>query len=109
MGRVVLAPVLPRMADVVQVRGEGPLEDPHVVGHHDAALRKKLRASKIDGLAQLEQTICHHPEFDPDFRRTYLGSHIYYDLGDKEKAGLARFIELLKKHQDRNISDPTFV
>ena len=78
-------------------------------GHHDAALRKKLRAAKVGGLAQLEQTICNHPEFDPDFRRTYLGSHIYYDLGDKEKAGLARFIELLKKHQDQNISDPTFV
>jgi chorismate dehydratase len=78
-------------------------------GHHDDALREKLRAAKVDGLARLEQTICDHPEYDSDFRRAYLGSHIHYELEDEEKTGLARFIELLKKHQDQNISDPTFV
>jgi len=78
-------------------------------GHHDAALRKKLRAAKVGGLAQLEQTICDHPEYDPDFRRAYLGSHIRYDLDDEEKAGLARFIELLRKHDNKKVCEPVLV
>jgi len=78
-------------------------------GHHDDDLREKLRTAKIDGLAHLEQTIATHPEYDPDFRRTYLGGHIRYELDDEEKAGLAEFIKLLKKHQDRTIFDPVFV
>lgn len=78
-------------------------------GCHDAALREKLRAAKVAGLAQLEQTICNHPEYDPDFCRAYLGGHIHYELGDREKAGLASFIELLKKHQNHIISNPAFI
>ena len=78
-------------------------------GHHDDALREKLRTAKIDGLAHLEQTIATHPEYDPDFRRTYLGGHIHYELDDEEKAGFAEFIKLLKKHQDQTIFDPVFV
>lgn len=78
-------------------------------GHHDHDLRAKLRAAKFDGLTQLEQTITDHPEYDPNFRRAYLGGHIRYELGDEEKAGLAVFIKLLKKHQDRTIFDPVFV
>ncbi len=78
-------------------------------GHHDAALQEKLRTAKVTGLAQLEQTICDHPEYDPDFRRAYLGGHILYELGGEEKAGLARFIELLKKHDDKKIFEPVLV
>ncbi len=78
-------------------------------GHHDAALREKLRTAKVTGLTRLEQTIADHPDYDADFRRAYLGSHIHYELDAEEKIGLARFIELLKKLQDRNISDPTLV
>jgi chorismate dehydratase len=77
-------------------------------GHHDAALRAKLHAAKVAGLARLEQTIAEHPDFDLDFRRAYLGGHIKYDLGDDEKSGLARFIALLKKHNGQPVHDPVF-
>ena len=78
-------------------------------GHHDTALREKLRAAKAAGLIRLEQTIADHPDYDADFRRAYLGGHIRYDLGDREKAGLARFIGLLQKHNEQTIFEPVLV
>ncbi|MBL68575.1 MAG: hypothetical protein CMO74_10545 [Verrucomicrobiales bacterium] len=78
-------------------------------GRHDNALREKLRAAKADGLAHLEQTIAEYTDFDPDFRRAYLGDHIRYDLGKEEKAGLARFIELLRQHGNQPVYVPTYV
>ncbi len=78
-------------------------------GHHDTALRDKLRAAKADGLDRLEQTIADYPEYDADFRRAYLGGHIRYNLGENEKAGLAKFIELLQKHSNQTIFYPALV
>ncbi len=78
-------------------------------GQHDAALRAKLHQAKNDGLARLEQTINEHPEYDPAFRRAYLGEHIHYDLGNDEKAGLARFVELLKIHSNQPVHSPVFI
>ena len=48
-------------------------------------------------------------EFDLAFRKDYLGWHIHYHLGDDEKRGLAKFVELLRKHSGREVFDPTFV
>jgi len=78
-------------------------------GHHDEALRAKLRAAKENGLANLAQIIAEHPDYDAEFRQTYLGGHIRYDLGDPEKAGLSGFIELLKTHGDQSVYEPVFV
>jgi len=78
-------------------------------GQHDETLRAKLRAAKTQGLAQLTQTIATHPDYDPAFREAYLGGHIRYDLGDEEKAGLAKFVELLRKHGEDEIFAPKFV
>ncbi|MFP6903379.1 MAG: MqnA/MqnD/SBP family protein, partial [Verrucomicrobiia bacterium] len=78
-------------------------------GHHDEALRAKLLAAKEIGLTNLAQIIADHPDYDAVFRQSYLGGHIHYDFGDPEKAGLARFIELLKKHGDQSVYEPIFV
>jgi len=76
---------------------------------HDEPLRAKLRDVKANGLAQLTQTIATHPDYDADFRQAYLGGHIRYNLGDEEKAGLAKFVELLRKHGDAPVFKPVFV
>jgi|TARA_Y100000588_G_scaffold166294_1_gene180253 chorismate dehydratase len=78
-------------------------------GHHDPALRNKLRTAKKQGLDRLADTIAAHPDFDEAFRQAYLGGHIQYDLAEAEKAGLAKFVELLKTHGDQPVIEPTFV
>jgi predicted solute-binding protein len=40
----------------------------------------------------------HRPEFTREFRQAYLGGHIRYGLGDREKAGLERFRQALDTH-----------
>ena len=76
-------------------------------GHHDESLRAKLLAAKENGLANLVQIIAEHPDYDAEFRQAYLGGHIRYDLGEAEKAGLAKFIELLRLHGDQPIIEPS--
>jgi len=44
-----------------------------------------------------------------DFRKDYLGWHIHYHLGADEKRGLAKFIELLRKHGTDLVFDPKYV
>jgi chorismate dehydratase len=77
--------------------------------HHDDALRQKLRTAKTNGLAHLAETIATYPDYDADFRQTYLGGHIQYELGDEEKAGLEKFCELLKTHNNKPVHKPTYV
>ena len=78
-------------------------------GYHDKALREKLRTAKTHGLAHLAETIETYPDYDAHFRQTYLDGHIRYDLGESEKAGLGKFVELLKTHGNQSIYEPTFV
>ena len=78
-------------------------------GHHDIALREKLRTAKTNGLAHLAQTIETYPDYDADFRQSYFGGHIRYDLGDDEKAGLAKFSELLKMQDKQEVYEPSYV
>lgn len=78
-------------------------------GQHDATLRDKLHTAKIQGLDRLTETIATHPSFDESFRRAYLGGHIQYDLAKAEKAGLAKFVELLKTYGDQPVIEPVFV
>lgn len=73
------------------------------------ALRARLRAAKSAGLAALPQIVRERPDYDLEFRRAYLGGHIRYELGDSEKAGLARFAELLARHTGRNVFPPRYV
>ena len=78
-------------------------------GQHDATLRDKLHTAKTQGLDRLTETIATHPSFDESFRQAYLGGHIQYDLAEAEKAGLAKFVELLKTYGDQPVIEPVFV
>ena len=78
-------------------------------GHHDETLRNKLLMAKANGLKHLPEIIATHPDYDEDLRSAYLGGHIRYDLGVREKAGLDRFIELLKFHGNKPVYNPVIV
>lgn len=72
-------------------------------------LRARLLMAKAAGMAAIPRTVAERTEYDADFRRAYLGGHIRYDLGDAEKAGLERFVELLVRHGGRQVFRPRFV
>src|SRR6266568_2303192 len=67
-------------------------------GIENNRLRRQLREAKSFGLDTLDSIISSRSEYDYDFRKDYLGWHIHYHLGTDEKRGLAKFIELLRKH-----------
>ena len=72
-------------------------------------LRDRLREARSFGLDTLDAIINNRPEFDREFRRDYLGWHIHYHLGGDEKRGLAKFMELLKRHGVQPVFQPRFV
>ena len=78
-------------------------------GAANEALRRQLREARDFGLDTLDHIIRNRTEFDHEFRKDYLGWHIHYHLGSDEKRGLARFIELLRKHQLGPVYEPRFV
>jgi len=78
-------------------------------GIENAALRRQLRDAKDFGLDTLETIIRERTEYDYDFRKDYLGWHIHYHLGSEEKRGLAKFMELLRKHGLGPVYEPKFV
>jgi chorismate dehydratase len=78
-------------------------------GVENTRLRRRLREAKSFGLDTLDSTIGSRTEYDHDFRKDYLGWHIHYHLGSDEKRGLAKFIELLRKHGLGPVHEPRFV
>ena len=78
-------------------------------GLNNAELRRQLRDVKGFGLDTLDQIIRGRSDYTEDFRRDYLSWHIHYHLGMEEKRGLAKFIELLRKHQLGTVFEPKFV
>jgi chorismate dehydratase len=78
-------------------------------GQENSALRRRLREARDFGLDTLDQIVRSRTEYDEDFRRDYLGWHIHYHLGSDEKRGLAKFIELLRKHELGKVFEPKFV
>lgn len=74
-----------------------------------APLRRMLREARDFGLDTLDNIIRARSEYDYEFRKDYLGWHIHYHLGSDEKRGIARFIELLRKHSIGTVHDPRFV
>ena len=78
-------------------------------GVENAALRNFLREARDFGLDTLDSIIRTRTEYDYDFRKDYLGWHIHYHLGSDEKRGLAKFIELLRRHGCGPIFEPRFV
>lgn len=78
-------------------------------GIENDRLRRQLREARDFGLDTLDHLISTRPEFDRDFRKDYLGWHIHYHLGTDEQRGIARFVELLRKHQPAPVFAPRFV
>jgi chorismate dehydratase len=75
-------------------------------GKENAALRRQLRDAKDFGL---EHIIRSRSEYTLALRQDYLGWHIHYHLGSDEKRGIARFVELLRKHGFSPVFEPRFV
>jgi chorismate dehydratase len=65
---------------------------------NDVAIAGELRALKEYGVAHLHE-IARTDTHDPDFTGRYLTEHIRFALGDREKAGIAKFQDLLAKHR----------
>ena len=55
------------------------------------SLQKMLRDAKADGLANLEKIVQDATEATPEFLREYYTRHVWYELSEAEKQGLARF------------------
>jgi chorismate dehydratase len=68
-----------------------------------------VREARDFGLDTLDHIIASRTEYTLDFRRDYLGWHIHYHLGSDEKRGIARFMELLRKHGCGEVHEPKFV
>jgi chorismate dehydratase len=78
-------------------------------GVENKQLRRQLREARDFGLDTLDSIIQSRTEYDYEFRKDYLGWHIHYHLGTDEKRGLAKFIELLRKHGLGPVYEPKFV
>lgn len=78
-------------------------------GVENGVLRRQLRDARDFGLDTLEHIINCRTEYTLDFRKDYLSWHIHYHLGADEKRGLARFMELLRKHGFGPVYEPRFV
>jgi len=78
-------------------------------GIENRELRHQLHEVKDFGLDTLDHIICERAEYTEDFRKDYLGWHIHYHLGSDEKRGIAKFIELLRKHGFEPVHEPRFV
>jgi predicted solute-binding protein len=78
-------------------------------GKDNERLRRQLREARDFGLDTLDYLISSRTDYDQNFRRDYLGWHIHYHLGSDEKRGIARFIELLRKHAVEPVFPPRFV
>jgi chorismate dehydratase len=78
-------------------------------GVDNAALRRQLREARDFGLDTLDSIIDSRTDYDHDFCKDYLSWHIHFHLGADEKRGLAKFIELLRRHSPKPVFDPRFV
>ena len=78
-------------------------------GVENAAIRRALREARAFGLETLEHIIRERSEYDYEFRKDYLSWHIHYHLGADEQRGIARFMELLRKHGLGPVHDLHFV
>jgi chorismate dehydratase len=77
-------------------------------GLENASLRRQLREARDFGLDTLDHIIQSRTEYTLDFRKDYLGWHLHYHLGADEKRGIAKFMELLRKHGNV-VHEPCFV
>jgi chorismate dehydratase len=72
-------------------------------------LRRLLREAKNFGLKKLDHIISSRTDFDLPFRKDYLSRCIRFHLAAEERRGIARFIELLRRHGFGPAYEPRFV
>lgn len=78
-------------------------------GIENRRLRRLLQEAREFGLETLDHIIGTRTEYDYEFRKDYLGWHIHYHLGSDEKRGVARFGELMAKHNLGPVYQPRYV
>lgn len=78
-------------------------------GVDNRELRRELREARRFGRDTLDTIIETREEFDEDFRRDYFEWHIHYHLGEDEKRAIARFADLLSRHQLGPVFPPKYV
>jgi predicted solute-binding protein len=78
-------------------------------GIENKELRQELRDAKRFGMETLDGIIETREEYDEDFRRDYFEWNIHYHLATDEKRGIAKFCELLTKHNLGPVFEPKFV
>lgn len=78
-------------------------------GIENKELRRELREAKKFGMETLDHLIETRTEYDADFRRDYFEWNIHYHLASDEKRGIAKFCELLRKHNLGTVHEPKFV
>lgn len=78
-------------------------------GVENRELRRQLSEAKDFGMDTLDHIIHSRTEYTLDFRKDYFGWHIHYHLGSDEKRGIAKFIELLRRHGFGPVYEPKFV
>jgi chorismate dehydratase len=78
-------------------------------GIENKELRRELREAKHFGMETLDYVIGSREEYDEDFRRDYFEWNIHYHLASDEKRGIAKFCELLQKHNLGPVFEPKFV
>ena len=78
-------------------------------GIENQELRADLRSAKHSGLKSLDEIIESRAEFDEAFRRDYFEWHIHFHLAEDEKRGIAKFCELLRKHNLGPVFEPKYV
>jgi chorismate dehydratase len=78
-------------------------------GIDNKELRRELREAKRFGMETIDYIIETREEYDGDFRRDYFEWHIQYHLGEDEKRSIAKFSELLRKHNLGPVFEPKFV
>jgi predicted solute-binding protein len=66
-------------------------------------LSRRLWRARDEGLQSLETIIEREPRFDAALRRAYLGGHIQYEIGERERAGVARFAEGIAKSSHQTV------
>ncbi len=78
-------------------------------GIENKELRQELRDAKRFGMETLDGIIETREEYDEDFRRDYFEWNIHFHLAEDEKRGIAKFCELLRKHNLGPVFEPKFV
>lgn len=78
-------------------------------GAETRALCRELALAARRGEEEREALIRESTAFDEGFRREYLTRHTHHALGPEDKAGVARFVELLRKHGSERVYDPHWV